>query len=212
MTSEKLLSIKEVAERVGFKPGAVRGMVAKGLIKGRKVQGEWKVLESDLILFMTGKAPESTEVNVGSVEHQERMAELKATIAIKGKEKELKDLEFGLEYMCSVAEQAKQNLVDAQTNEEYRVEVDKEARKIARQGEIYKANDAALRVYWNKLVFRMEALGMEEVTELLEKAETDINARIDKANDIIEQQAKIIADAEEKATGIIASAKEKAKK
>jgi len=51
----RILTVEQVAEKLQVKPLTVREYLRKGMIPGRKLGRSWRVVESDLEWFLSGK-------------------------------------------------------------------------------------------------------------------------------------------------------------
>jgi excisionase family DNA binding protein len=48
-----LLTLREVADQIGFAPKTVRKLIHSGQLRGVEILGEWRVDQDDLDLFVT---------------------------------------------------------------------------------------------------------------------------------------------------------------
>ena len=56
---ERLLTVKQIGELIQFKPRTVRNWLATGKIpNGVKVEGHWRITETDLTAFLNRGEPE----------------------------------------------------------------------------------------------------------------------------------------------------------
>ena len=53
----RILNAEQVAEKLQVKPLTVRKYLRKGLIPGRRLGREWRVVETDLEAFISGRPP-----------------------------------------------------------------------------------------------------------------------------------------------------------
>lgn len=53
----RILNTKQAAEKLQVKPLTVRKYLRKGLIPGKRLGREWRIVETDLEMFLRGSAP-----------------------------------------------------------------------------------------------------------------------------------------------------------
>lgn len=60
----RILTVEQVAEKLQIKPLTVREYLRKGRIPGRKLGRAWRVVETDLETFLSGKPSTATAERV----------------------------------------------------------------------------------------------------------------------------------------------------
>jgi excisionase family DNA binding protein len=63
----RILTVEQVAEKLQVKPLTVREYLRKGRIPGRKLGRAWRVVETDLEWFLSGRSPMPTAERISAL-------------------------------------------------------------------------------------------------------------------------------------------------
>lgn len=63
----RILNTEQAAEKLQVKPLTVRKYLRKGLIPGRRLGREWRIVETDLEMFLSGRPPVETAERVSAL-------------------------------------------------------------------------------------------------------------------------------------------------
>lgn len=86
---ENMLNTKQVAEKLQIKPVTVRKYLRKGLIPGKRLGREWRIIETDLEMFIRGNVQTKPATRISARGFLENLPGFGSEEFLKNKQKEI---------------------------------------------------------------------------------------------------------------------------
>ena len=86
----RILNTAQAAEKLQVRPITVRRYLKSGLLQGRRIGREWRVMETDIETFVRGYVKKSTSARVTARGFLEGLPGFGSEIFLKNKQEEIK--------------------------------------------------------------------------------------------------------------------------